>query len=131
LHSREAFDDTFALVEESGMDGTKILLHCYGYGIEEMRIINEFGAYVSFSGTITYKNAQTLREALSIANKDRLLIETDCLYLAPVPHRGKRNEPSFLAHTARFIEEFFTGECGGILDKIFANTVRFFRLKIQ
>ncbi|MDR3274277.1 MAG: TatD family hydrolase [Puniceicoccales bacterium] len=131
LHSREAFDDTFALVEESGIDGDRILFHCYGYGTEEMRTINEFGAWVSFSGTITYKNSQALRGALSIVEKDRLLIETDCPYLAPVPYRGKKNEPSFLMHTARFIEEFFTDECGDILGKIFANTVRFFRLKIQ
>ncbi|MDR0595581.1 MAG: TatD family hydrolase [Puniceicoccales bacterium] len=131
LHSREAFADTLALVAESGISGDKILFHCYGYGVEEMRAINELGAYVSFSGTITYKNAHVLREALRIANKDRLLIETDCPYLAPVPHRGEVNEPSFLVHTARFIEEFFSNDCAGILDKIFDNTVQFFHLKIQ
>jgi TatD DNase family protein len=130
LHSRDAFDDTVAMVKKFGIDGTKTLFHCYGYGAEEMRTIDKLGACVSFSGTITYKNAQTLREALRIIDKDRLLIETDCPFLAPVPHRGERNEPAFLIHTARFIENFFAND-GDILDRIFANTVRFFHLKTQ
>ncbi|MDR1256052.1 MAG: TatD family hydrolase [Puniceicoccales bacterium] len=130
LHSREAFADTFSIVSKSGIGGDRVLFHCYGYGAGEMAAINEFGAYVSFSGTVTYKNAHALREALAIANRDRLLMETDCPYLAPVPHRGKPNEPSFLAHTARFIEEFFSAEGGGVLEKIFANTARFFHLSI-
>jgi TatD DNase family protein len=130
LHSRDAFRDTLAMVKESGVSGDKVLFHCYGYGAEEMRTIGKFGAWVSFSGTVTYKNSQALREALRIVDRDRLLIETDCPFLAPVPHRGERNEPAFLIHTARFIENFFAnGE--DILDEIFANTVRFFRLKVQ
>lgn len=130
LHSRDAFADTLALAKEFGINGDKTLFHCYGYGVEEMRAIDKSGACVSFSGTITYKNAQALREALRAVDKDRLLIETDCPFLAPIPHRGKRNEPAFLIHTARFVESFFADDCGDILDKIFANTIRFFRLKI-
>jgi TatD DNase family protein len=130
LHSRDAFSDTLALVKEFGIGGTRTLFHCYGYGAEEMRAIDKFGAYVSFSGTITYKNAQVLRDALRVVDKDRLLIETDCPFLAPIPHRGERNEPALLIYTARFVESFFAGDCGDILDKIFANTVRFFHLKI-
>jgi TatD DNase family protein len=131
IHSREAFADTYQAIAESGINWSQVLFHCYGYGAEEMRVINELGAYVSFSGTVTYKNAKSLHDALRTANVDRLLIETDCPFLAPEPHRGKQNEPSFLQHTAKFIEEFFAGSCSSILDKIFANTVRFFSLDLK
>jgi TatD DNase family protein len=130
LHSREAFSDTCDAIVKSGVDWTQILFHCYGYGAEEMRVINELGAYVSFSGTITYKNAEPLHDALRIVNRDSLLIETDCPFLAPEPYRGKQNEPSFLVHTAEFVREFFTDDHELILDKIFTNTARFFRLNL-
>jgi TatD DNase family protein len=131
IHSREAFADTRSIIAESGMNWSQVLFHCYGYGAKEMSIINELGAYVSFSGTVTYKNAKSLHDALRVVNRDRLLIETDCPFLAPEPHRGKRNEPSFLVHTAKFIEEFFRNDDAFILDKIIANTIRFFRLNSQ
>jgi TatD DNase family protein len=131
VHSRDAFDDTFNGISEFGIGSDKVLFHCYGYGADEMRMINEFGAYVSFSGTVTYKNAKPLRDALCIANKDKLLIETDCPFLSPVPFRGKPNEPAFLAHTAKFIEDLLANDCAGILDRIFENTVRFFGLNVK
>lgn len=129
IHSRDAFEDTFNLLISSEIQSDKILFHCYGYSEKEMLLINEFGAYVSFSGIVTYKNASSLRKALKIANKDKLLIETDCPCIAPVPFRGKQNEPAFIFATAEFVADFLKN--AHIIDNIFENTICFFDLKIN
>ena len=95
IHTREAWDDTFAILESSGgVDRT--VFHCFSGGPEEARRALDLGAYLSFSGIVTFKNADDLRAAAAMAPLDRLLVETDAPYLAPVPHRGRRNEPAFV-----------------------------------
>lgn len=128
IHSREAFDDTFEILVNSGIKGEKMLFHCFGYSPREMAILSDFGAYVSFSGNVTYKNASPIREALKIANKNRVLIETDCPYLAPMPFRGKPNKPEFIEEVAQFITNFLQDE--NFCDRAFENTVRFYGLKL-
>ena len=76
------------------------VIHCFTGTPDDARAYAALGCYVSFSGIVTYKTAQPLRDAVPLVPRDRLLIETDCPYLAPVPKRGKRNEPSFIVHTA-------------------------------
>ncbi len=127
IHSRDAFDDTFEILLNSGINGDKILFHCFAYSDYEMNILKEFGTYVSFSGIVTYKNASSIREALKIADRSKILLETDCPYLAPVPFRGKQNEPAFIRQTAEFVRNFLNDET--LLDQIFDNSVRFFGLK--
>ncbi|MGQ0484840.1 MAG: TatD family hydrolase [Hyphomicrobiales bacterium] len=100
IHSREADTDMAAILEqEMGRGVFKPLLHCYTSGAELARRGLALGAYVSFSGILTYKNAEDLRAVAATVPMDRLLIETDAPYLAPVPYRGKTNEPAFVVRT--------------------------------
>ncbi len=100
IHSREAEADTARILEEEMAKGAfKPLLHCFTSKAELARRGLALGAYVSFSGILTYKNAEDLRSAAAEIPMDRLLVETDAPYLAPVPYRGKSNEPAFVVKT--------------------------------
>ncbi len=98
IHTREAWDDTWQLLE--AFPGT-VILHCFSGGPDEARRAMDRGYYLSFGGIVTFPKALAVQEAARLASLDRMLIETDAPYLAPVPHRGKRNEPAFVAVTAR------------------------------
>jgi len=100
IHGREADADMAAILEEEmGRGAFKPLLHCFTSGAELARRGLALGAYVSFSGILTYKNAKDLRTAAATVPMNRLLVETDAPYLAPVPYRGKTNEPAFVVKT--------------------------------
>jgi TatD DNase family protein len=103
IHTREAWDDTLSLLREhwSGVG----IIHCFSGGPAEARQALDLGFYLSFGGVLTFPKADALREAARLAPEDRLLIETDAPYLAPVPKRGKRNEPAFMVETARRLAE--------------------------
>jgi TatD DNase family protein len=104
VHTREADDDTAELLaEESGAGALAGVLHCFTSGRALALSALDLGFYVSFSGIVTFKNAEDLRDVVRAVPLDRMLIETDAPYLAPVPKRGKRNEPAFVAHTAAFV----------------------------
>ena len=101
IHSRDSDDDMAAILKEEMLKGEfKILLHCFSSGIELCKAGLDLGAYVSFSGIVSFKNAKNVHEAARLVPIERILVETDAPYLAPTPHRGKRNEPSFVVHTA-------------------------------
>jgi TatD DNase family protein len=103
-NSENAWDDLFRLLREhwatSGLGG---VLHCFTGTVEHARAALDLGFVISFAGNITYPKAQNIRDAAGMAPLDRIFIETDSPYLAPVPHRGKRNEPAFVVETARQI----------------------------
>jgi TatD DNase family protein len=80
-------------------------MHCFTGDAEQARQALDRGFHLSFGGVLTFPKAETLREAARLAPEDRILVETDCPYLAPVPHRGKRNEPAFVVDTARRLAE--------------------------
>lgn len=106
VHSREAEDDTARILEEEmGQGAFTPLLHCFS----SSPVLAERGlaidAYVSFSGILTFRNAEEIRAAAEITPMDRVLVETDAPYLAPVPHRGKANEPAFTVHTLEKLAE--------------------------
>jgi TatD DNase family protein len=103
IHTREADDDTAALLRE--IKPARGVLHCFtsGRGLAEAAL--DLGFMISFSGIVTFPNARELAAIARTVPSDRLLIETDCPYLAPVPHRGKRNEPAFVGNTARFLAD--------------------------
>jgi TatD DNase family protein len=106
IHSRDADDDMAAiLAEESGKGAFPFILHCFSSrrGLAEAGV--KLGGYVSFSGILTFKKSEELREIAAGVPRDRLLVETDSPYLAPVPFRGKRNEPALVAHTAKVLGE--------------------------
>ena len=102
IHAREADQDVASILEEEMGKGVfKPLLHCFTSSMELAQRGLALGAYVSFSGILTYKSAENLRAAAAEVPMDRLLVETDSPYLAPVPHRGKSNEPAFVVETLR------------------------------
>jgi len=103
VHSREAEDDALALIGEHRPPGG--VIHCFTEGPRMAEAAVEMGLYVSFAGIVTFKNAGDLREIAARVPLERTLIETDSPYLAPVPHRGKRNEPAYVAEVARAIGE--------------------------
>ena len=95
IHTREATDDTFAILAESG--GARGVFHCFTGDAAMARRALDIGFYLSFAGIVSFPKAESLREAARIVPEDRLLVETDSPYLAPVPYRGKRNEPAYVA----------------------------------
>ena len=99
VHSREAKNDTLRVLRDEGEDVPGVL-HCFSGDMDMAKKAMELGISISISGTVTFKNAKELREVVKIIPDEFLLIETDAPYLSPVPLRGKRNEPSFLKHTA-------------------------------
>ena len=104
IHTRSASADTLAILREEGEDGSAGsaggVFHCFTETREVARAALDLGFYISFSGILTFKNAADLREVARLVPLDRLLIETDSPYLAPVPHRGKTNNPSYVPHVA-------------------------------
>jgi TatD DNase family protein len=95
VHTREAWDDTFAILASEGVP-PRTIVHCFTGGPDEAGRCLQIGAHLSFSGIITFKNADDVRAAAALCPLDRLLVETDAPFLAPVPHRGKANEPAFV-----------------------------------
>jgi TatD DNase family protein len=106
IHAREADDDIATiLADEMGQGAFPAILHCFSSGPELARRGVELGCYVSFSGILTFKRSDELRAIAAEVPLDRLLVETDAPYLAPVPHRGRRNEPAYVAETARVLAD--------------------------
>ena len=109
IHTRSASDDTIAILKEEGEDGTSGsaggVFHCFTETAQVARAALDLGFYISFSGILTFKNAQDLRDVASFVPPDRLLIETDSPYLAPVPYRGKTNNPSYVPYVAKQLAE--------------------------
>jgi len=104
IHTREAWEDTLAAIREHGLPFGGIM-HCFTGGPKEAEEALALGFHLSFGGMITFPKAQEIRDAAALTPDDRLLIETDAPYLAPVPYRGKRNEPAFMVETARRLAE--------------------------
>lgn len=99
VHTRNADAQTAAILEEEFAIGAfPILLHCYTSGLELAQRAFKLGAFISFSGILTFKNAHDVRAVAQIAPLDRVILETDCPYLAPIPHRGRRCEPAMVEH---------------------------------
>ena len=95
IHTREAWDDTFVLLQAEGVP-TRTIFHCFSGGVEEAQQALEIGAYLSIAGVVTFPSAGAIREAVAMCPLERLLVETDAPYLAPVPHRGKPNRPGLV-----------------------------------
>lgn len=101
IHARSADDHMIEILEEeAGKGAFPFILHCFSSGSRLAEIGIALGGYVSFSGILTFRNSEDIRSIARMVPHDRLLVETDAPYLAPVPHRGKRNEPSYVKHTA-------------------------------
>ena len=106
IHARNADDDVAEILrDETGKGAFPFILHCFSSGRALAETGVELGGYVSFSGILTFKKSEELRAIARDLPRERLLVETDAPYLAPMPHRGKRNEPAFVAHTAAMLAE--------------------------
>jgi TatD DNase family protein len=114
IHTREAQEDTIGILKEEKASDVGGVLHCFSGDAWLARQALDLGFYLSFSGIVTFQNAAMLREIAKHTPLDHLLIETDCPYLAPVPHRGKRNEPAFVAHVAQQLAAVHLGEADAI-----------------
>ncbi len=102
VHSRGAFAECVEMIDRSGVDWARVVFHCFTEGAAEMRVLRERGGYGSFTGILTYKSAEAVREAARLQGLDRFMVETDAPYLTPMPHRGKSNEPAYLQLTAEY-----------------------------
>jgi TatD DNase family protein len=109
VHTREAQEDTIAILKEEQAQKVGGVFHCFSGDTWLAKDALDLGFFLSFSGVITFQNATMLRDIVKTVPMDRLLIETDCPYLTPVPHRGKRNEPAYVRHVAEKIAEVKTG----------------------
>ena len=104
IHARSADEMTAGILREEAEQGAfPFVLHCYTGGLELAKVGLSLGGYVSFSGIITFKNAESIREVARMVPVDRYLVETDAPYLAPIPHRGATNEPAYTRHTAEYL----------------------------
>jgi TatD DNase family protein len=127
-HVRDAHDDAVDVLRRAGAPEVGGVIHCFTGGVAEARRYLNLGHHLSFSGILTFKNGQPIREAAAFAPLDRILIETDAPFLAPIPHRGKRNEPAFIVETLRVLAEVRGAQVADVEAATAENTRRLFRL---
>lgn len=127
IHSRDADDDTAAILTDEMRRGTfKAVLHCFTGGAALARVALDLGLSISFSGVISFKKSDALRAVAASVPLDRLLVETDAPFLAPAPHRGKRNEPAYVVHTAAVLADVKSVAFDEIAAATTANVLRLF-----
>ncbi|WP_109409376.1 metal-dependent hydrolase [Proteus genomosp. 4] len=103
VHTRSAREDTLSILKEENVQDCGGVLHCFTEDKETATALLDLGMYISFSGIVTFRNAEQIREAARIVPLDRILVETDSPYLAPVPHRGKENQPAYVRDVAEYM----------------------------
>lgn len=128
LHIRDAHKDAQDIVKEEGGAPAGGVIHCFTGGPEEARSWLELGFHISLSGIVTFKSAAAIQAAARLVPTDRLLLETDCPYLAPIPLRGQRNEPAYLIHTASFVARLRGASLPELATQTREATERLFRL---
>jgi len=132
IHSRDADEETVEVLTEycSGEDFRGGIMHCFGGMAEMARSLMEIGFLVSFAGNVTFKKAENLREAARIVPLEKLLIETDCPFLSPIPHRGQRNEPAYVVQTAKFLADLHGIEVEKLANQTTQNFTDFFEIDL-
>ena len=127
IHSRDAAKDTFDILKEAHekYDFTA-LIHCFSQSVAMMREYLKMGDYIALGGAVTFKNAKTPKEVAKAVDLDRLLLETDCPYMTPVPYRGKRNEPKLVKFTCQYIADLRQMDALELEKITGENTKRFF-----
>jgi TatD DNase family protein len=127
LHCRDAFDELIAVLRAAHVRADRCVFHCFTGGPAEARRVLDFGAWISFTGVVTFANAREVAEAAAIVPADRIMVETDAPYLTPEPHRKVRpNEPRFVVHTARRLAQLRGAEPAAFEEILDANAERFF-----
>jgi TatD DNase family protein len=128
IHDRDAHDQTLAMVKSSGIRSG--VFHCFSGDWAMARQCIDLGFYISVPGVVTFEKSKVLQEVVKQAPLDSILLETDCPYLTPVPHRGKRNEPAFIIHTAKKVGEIKGMTWEEVAETAAVNTRNLFRMEI-
>ena len=132
IHSRDADNETVAVLTEeySGDDFRGGIMHCFGGTPAMAESLMKIGFLISFAGNVTFKKAENLRDSARVVPLDKLLVETDCPFLTPIPFRGKRNEPAYVEHTARFLSDLYCVEFESLAEQTTQNFIDFFKLEL-
>lgn len=128
IHTRDARDDTLKILAEEQADKIGGIMHCFVEDLATAERALELGFYISFSGIVTFKNATAIQEVAKVIPDDRILIETDSPYLAPVPKRGKKNQPAYVAYVAEFLAQLRGSSIEHIAKVTRDNYFRLFKL---
>jgi TatD DNase family protein len=130
FHQREAYDDFTTILRETWDRSTmRGVIHCFtGTAAEAETFVGEFGMKLGIGGVVTFKTAEPLREAVRLVGLDAIIMETDCPYLAPIPYRGKRNEPAFMVESARAVAKLLELSAGDLIEATTATAKRLFAL---
>ena len=127
IHSRDASEETFEILKEAHEKYEFVaLIHCFSQSVEMMEKYLKMGDYIALGGAVTFKNSKTPKEVAKKVDLERLLLETDCPYMTPVPYRGKRNEPKYVKFTCNYIADLRQIESSELEKITAANTKRFF-----
>ncbi|MHC4114260.1 MAG: TatD family hydrolase [Planctomycetota bacterium] len=127
VHSREAFKETMDILDEFSGGVKRIVFHCFGGSPEQAKLILSRGFYISFTGVVTFKNAESVRQSAGIVPIDRLMVETDCPFISPEPvRRQKINEPALMVHTAAKLAEIKQMGLDGFAEAVTATSKAFF-----
>ncbi len=129
IHCREAEARVAAILREAGVPARGGMIHCFSGDQAAAREFLELGLYISYSGAVTFKNAQALRATVPLIPEERLLVETDAPYLAPEPYRGHPNEPAYVAHTLAMVARLRDAEPNRIGALVTKNAARLFRIR--
>lgn len=128
IHSRDAANDTYGMLKEAKAENIGAIIHCFSYGIEQARQYLNMGFYLGIGGVVTFTNGRKLKEVVEFAPLDRLVLETDCPYLSPVPHRGKRNTSLNLTYVAQEIARIKNIDYDTVIKTTSENAKRFYRI---
>jgi TatD DNase family protein len=128
VHVREADAVCAKVLEEEGVPAAGGVIHCFTGDEAAARAYLDLGLYISVAGVVTFRTAEAIRQAVRIVPRDRLMVETDCPFLAPIPHRGKRNEPAWVVETAKKVAEVWGTTLDEVSAATTANARRLFRL---
>jgi len=129
IHCRKAFDETVETLERHGSGTEKVVFHCFSGSAEQAKILLKRGFYFSFTGVVTFKNAEKTRKAAAVIPIDRLMLETDCPYMSPEPMRKQKvNEPALMIHTAKFLAELKGMDLADFAQAVTAASKTFFAL---
>ena len=129
IHTRDAIKDTMDILKEEKANEVGVIMHCFSGSVEIMEMVIKEGYYISLGGTVTFKNAKTPKEVAKKCPLDKLLIETDCPYLAPTPYRGKRNESSYVKYVAEQIANLKNLTYEEVATATFNNACRILKIK--
>lgn len=131
IHCRKAFNETIEILDRNGQDVKKVVFHCFSGSADQAKIVLSKGYHISFTGLVTFKNANKTREAAKVVPLDRLMVETDCPYMSPEPMRKQKlNEPALLIHTAKFLADLKGMDLSDFAQATTTTTKAFFALPV-